>query len=45
MVNGVTALGGALDGSGQTIADGMLFVNSGYALWVGDRKTCCWPFP
>ena len=35
MVNGVTAHGGALDGSGQTIVDGMLFVNSGYALWGG----------
>ena len=34
-VNGVTAHGGAMDGPGPTIADGMLFVNSGYALWGG----------
>ena len=34
-VNGVTAHGGAMDGPGPTIADGMLFVDSGYALWGG----------
>lgn len=30
-VNGVAAAGGALDGPGAVVADGMVFVNSGYA--------------
>jgi hypothetical protein len=34
-VNGVPAHGGAMDGPGPTIADGMLYVNSGYAQWGG----------
>lgn len=34
-VNGVEAKGGSLDGAGPAIAGGMLFVNSGYALWGG----------
>jgi polyvinyl alcohol dehydrogenase (cytochrome) len=34
-VNGVEARGGSLDGAGPAIADGMLFVNSGYAIWGG----------
>ena len=34
-VNGVTARGGAMDGPGPTIVDGMLYVNSGYAQWGG----------
>jgi polyvinyl alcohol dehydrogenase (cytochrome) len=34
-VNGVPARGGAIDGPGPTIADGMLYVNSGYAQWGG----------
>ena len=35
MVNGVSARGGAMDGPGPTIVDGMLYVNSGYAQWGG----------
>ena len=34
-VNGVLARGGAMDGPGPTIVDGMLYVNSGYAQWGG----------
>jgi polyvinyl alcohol dehydrogenase (cytochrome) len=34
-VNGVTARGGAMDGPGPVIVDGMLYVNSGYAQWSG----------
>jgi polyvinyl alcohol dehydrogenase (cytochrome) len=34
-VNGVSAHGGAMDGPGPTIVDGMLYVNSGYAQWGG----------
>jgi polyvinyl alcohol dehydrogenase (cytochrome) len=34
-VNGITAKGGSMDGPGPTIAGGMLFVPSGYALWGG----------
>ena len=34
-VNGTTAKGGSMDGPGPTIADGMLYVNSGYATWGG----------
>jgi polyvinyl alcohol dehydrogenase (cytochrome) len=34
-VNGGSARGGALDGPGPTIVDGMLYVNSGYAQWGG----------
>jgi polyvinyl alcohol dehydrogenase (cytochrome) len=29
-VNGVPASGGALDGAGPTLANGMLYLNSGY---------------
>src|SRR5207237_7542048 len=35
IVNGTSARGGAMDGSGPTIVDGMLYVNSGYAQWGG----------
>ena len=35
IVNGVSARGGAMDGPGPTIVDGMLYVNSGYAQWGG----------
>jgi len=35
VVNGVSARGGAMDGPGPTIVDGMLYVNSGYAQWGG----------
>jgi polyvinyl alcohol dehydrogenase (cytochrome) len=35
IVNGVSAHGGAMDGPGPTIVDGMLYVNSGYAQWGG----------
>jgi polyvinyl alcohol dehydrogenase (cytochrome) len=35
IVNGGSALGGAMDGPGSTIVDGMLYVNSGYAQWGG----------
>jgi polyvinyl alcohol dehydrogenase (cytochrome) len=34
-VNGVAAVGGSLDNGGATIADGMVFVNSGYGRIVG----------
>jgi polyvinyl alcohol dehydrogenase (cytochrome) len=34
-VNGVPAHGGAMEGPGPTIVDGMLYVNSGYAQWGG----------
>jgi polyvinyl alcohol dehydrogenase (cytochrome) len=34
-VNGVSAHGGAMDGPGPVIVDGMLYVNSGYAQWSG----------
>jgi polyvinyl alcohol dehydrogenase (cytochrome) len=34
-VNGVKAKGGTLDGAGPVIANGMLFVNSGYARFGG----------
>jgi polyvinyl alcohol dehydrogenase (cytochrome) len=34
-VNGVWARGGAMDGPGPTVVDGMLYVASGYAQWGG----------
>jgi polyvinyl alcohol dehydrogenase (cytochrome) len=34
-VNGVEARGGSMDGGGPAIAGGMVFVNSGYAIWGG----------
>jgi polyvinyl alcohol dehydrogenase (cytochrome) len=34
-VNGVRARGGAMDGPGPTVVDGMLYVTSGYGLWGG----------
>lgn len=34
-VNGVAARGGAMDGPGPIVVDGMLYVNSGYAQWSG----------
>jgi polyvinyl alcohol dehydrogenase (cytochrome) len=34
-VNGVPAHGGAMDGPGPVIIDGMVYVNSGYAQWSG----------
>ena len=34
-VNGVPAKGGSLDGAGPVVADGMLFVNSGYPRFGG----------
>jgi polyvinyl alcohol dehydrogenase (cytochrome) len=34
-VNSVPARGGAMDGPGPTVVDGMLYVNSGYAQWGG----------
>ena len=34
-VNGVSANGGAIDGPGPVIVDGMLYVTSGYAQWGG----------
>ena len=34
-VNSVSAQGGAMDGPGPTIVDGMLYVASGYAQWGG----------
>jgi polyvinyl alcohol dehydrogenase (cytochrome) len=34
-VNGVKANGGAMEGPGATVVDGMLYVNSGYGSWGG----------
>jgi len=34
-VNGVLAHGGAMDGPGPIVVDGMLYVNAGYAQWGG----------
>jgi polyvinyl alcohol dehydrogenase (cytochrome) len=34
-VYGVSARGGAMEGPGPTIVDGMLYVNSGYGQWGG----------
>ena len=34
-VNGVPGSGGSLDGPGPAISGGMIFVNSGYAIWGG----------
>jgi polyvinyl alcohol dehydrogenase (cytochrome) len=34
-VNGIPAHGGAMDGPGPVIVDGMLYVTSGYGLWGG----------
>jgi polyvinyl alcohol dehydrogenase (cytochrome) len=34
-VNGVAAKGGSLDSAGPTIANGMVFTNSGYGMWLG----------
>jgi polyvinyl alcohol dehydrogenase (cytochrome) len=34
-VNGVPAHGGAMDGPGPTVVDGMLYVTSGYGFWGG----------
>jgi polyvinyl alcohol dehydrogenase (cytochrome) len=36
-VNGVTATGGSVDQGGPTIANGMLYTNSGYGRLVGHR--------
>ena len=34
-VNGVAARGGSLDGPGAVVVDGMLYVDSGYAVFGG----------
>jgi polyvinyl alcohol dehydrogenase (cytochrome) len=34
-INGVLGRGGSLDGPGPAISGGMIFVNSGYAIWGG----------
>jgi polyvinyl alcohol dehydrogenase (cytochrome) len=34
-VNGVSGRGGSMDGPGPAIGGGMIFVNSGYAIWGG----------
>jgi polyvinyl alcohol dehydrogenase (cytochrome) len=34
-VNGVAAKGGSIDSAGPTIANGMVFTNSGYGQWLG----------
>jgi len=34
-VNGVPGKGGSLDSAGPVIANGMIFVNSGYGMWQG----------
>ena len=36
-VNGVKAVGGSLNSGGPVVADGMLFVNSGYSPVIGQR--------
>jgi polyvinyl alcohol dehydrogenase (cytochrome) len=36
-VNGVKAKGGAMGSAGATVADGMVFVGSGYAVFSGDQ--------
>jgi polyvinyl alcohol dehydrogenase (cytochrome) len=36
-VNGVAATGGSLDNGGPTIANGYLYVNSGYGRLIGHR--------
>ena len=36
-VNGMEAVGGSIDSGGATIANGMIFLNSGYARIVGQR--------
>ena len=36
-VNGVAAKGGAMGSAGPTVAGGMLFVGSGYAVFSGDQ--------
>ena len=36
-VNGVKAKGGAMGSAGATIAGGMVFVGSGYAVFSGDQ--------
>jgi PQQ enzyme repeat len=43
-VDGVDARGGSLDGAGPAVANGMLFVNSGYPSLEGCRVTYCWLF-
>jgi polyvinyl alcohol dehydrogenase (cytochrome) len=34
-VNGVTARGGSMDGTGPIVADGMVYLNSGYGGLIG----------
>jgi polyvinyl alcohol dehydrogenase (cytochrome) len=34
-VNGVTGKGGSFDSAGPAIANGMVFTNSGYGMWLG----------
>jgi polyvinyl alcohol dehydrogenase (cytochrome) len=34
-VNDVSGHGGAIDGPGPVIVDGMVYTNSGYGLWSG----------
>jgi polyvinyl alcohol dehydrogenase (cytochrome) len=34
-VNGVAGKGGSIDSAGPTIANGMVFTNSGYGMWLG----------
>jgi len=34
-VNGITARGGSIDGPGPVVANGMLFINSGYSRFGG----------
>jgi hypothetical protein len=40
-VNGVKAKGGAMDGPGAAVGDGMIFINSGYVSLIGGPATCC----
>jgi polyvinyl alcohol dehydrogenase (cytochrome) len=39
-VNGVKANGGAMDGPGVVVADGMLYLNSGYVSLIGRPGKC-----
>ncbi|MEK6285784.1 MAG: hypothetical protein AABO57_08590 [Acidobacteriota bacterium] len=34
-MNGVKGKGGAMEGPGPTVVEGMLYVNSGYGSWGG----------
>jgi polyvinyl alcohol dehydrogenase (cytochrome) len=43
--NGEAARGGSMDAAGPAVANGMVFVNSGYGQWGACREMCFWRFP